>query len=67
MRQRRMVKPWSTEYPPVLLLQDLDTQRVSWLNDLVNVPPIRPCEAHFGHIRKHAFAVGRRCQGEHDI
>jgi len=45
-----MFKLSSTECPPraVLLLQDLDTQRVSWLNDLVNVPPIQPCVAHFG-------------------
>jgi len=35
-----MFKLSSTEYPPraALLLQDVDTQRVFWLNDLVNVP-----------------------------
>jgi hypothetical protein len=32
----------------VLLSRDLDTQRVSRLNDLANVPPVRPCVAHFG-------------------
>jgi hypothetical protein len=50
MRQRQMFKLSSTEYLPraVLLLLDLDTQRVSWLNDLVNAPPIRPCVAPFG-------------------
>jgi len=45
-----MFKLSSTECPPraVLLLLDLDTQRVPRLNDLANVPPIRPCVAHLG-------------------
>jgi hypothetical protein len=50
MRQRQMFKLSSAVYPlrAVFLLQDLDTQRVSRLNDLVTVPPIQPCVAHFG-------------------